>query len=81
MQYRQDLLICLTFGKSDTKKASRSRGCTVDVKVGNLKTTVGFVIRPAAEGGSGFEVAMVPADFVQTQYGGERDSESLGAPI
>ena len=24
---------------------------------------------------------MVPAKFVQTQYGGERNSESLGAPI
>ena len=63
------------------ERTSRSRGCTVDVKIGNLKTTVGFVIRPAAEGGSGFEVAMVPAEFVQTQYGGERDSESLGATI
>lgn len=63
------------------EKESRSRGCTVDVAIGNKRDTLGYVIRPAAEGKSAFEVKMTTSGFVHAYYGGSGESGSSGAPI
>lgn len=62
-------------------ESNRSRGCVADMSVGDLHSTIGYAVRPAAKGEGGFVMQALPPKYVTARYNQQGLNPKLGAPL